>query len=729
MPFVSYAQNCEDVLLYRVFGGQGTGFYVDVGAFDPVNGSTTKAFYDRGWSGINVEPGSVFAELATARPRDVNLQLAVTDRSGEIAFIENAVDRGASCVAPDANGTGAVRMVPCDTLEAVVRAHSDGRVVDFVKVDAEGSEPAIVRSTDWRSLRPRVLLIRATRSRSSALVYQEWEPDLLRQGFVRVYFDGINCFYVPEEEVAALAPHFQTPVNVLDHFERYETSVLRAAVDARQQEAVRAATERDALQAALDDQRNETARVVAERDALRSAGDLQRGEMATSIAAQQALRAATDAEQPATARTAGKLGQWRDEARRFNDAVGNSETRRVSAQSGRKPPPPPRTVRNAARRIASAAYRLVRPIVRPIAWRLRGFMVGGLSEQLRQLNERVGVQPSPSRTSHDGTAATEMYRLAAEMERTLLTLALERAPDRWPAAVLAPRETLATTHRVELLLPHGRVTELECPPNDLAISASLIASGGDWEPHVRRYIETVVQPNWVCLDIGANIGAHTLSLAVLADEGRVVAFEADAANFELLRRNARALEPKHAAIDPVHLALWDGCGSFVCCGTVGLAECSLVADEGADAASVGRTSRRVVSADAINASELDARVDKAPALSLDAWVADNPLPRLDLIKLDVEGAEAQVIRGASETLRLHRPIVIVEYNPAFADAYFGQSPDALFRELVSRFDFIGALEPDGALKPISDWTELEERLAVGKRSENLVCLPSPTPAG
>ena len=53
-----------------------------------------------------------------------------------------------------------------------------------------------------------------------------------------------------------------------------------------------------------------------------------------------------------------------------------------------------------------------------------------------------------------------------------------------------------------------------------------------------------------------------------------------------------------------------------------------------------------------------------------------------------------MIRGASETLRLHRPIVIVEYNPAFADAYFGQSPDALFRELVSRFDFIGVLEPE-----------------------------------
>ena len=71
MPFVSYAQNCEDVLLHRAFGKQETGFYVDVGASDPVDGSTTKAFYDRGWSGIDVEPGAVFAELVAARPRDI----------------------------------------------------------------------------------------------------------------------------------------------------------------------------------------------------------------------------------------------------------------------------------------------------------------------------------------------------------------------------------------------------------------------------------------------------------------------------------------------------------------------------------------------------------------------------------------------------------------------------------------------------------------------------------
>jgi hypothetical protein len=75
----SYAQNREDVILNRIFKDVKDGFYIDIGAYHPAVASVTKAFYDRGWSGINVEPGSVFDELERARPRDVNLKAAVVD--------------------------------------------------------------------------------------------------------------------------------------------------------------------------------------------------------------------------------------------------------------------------------------------------------------------------------------------------------------------------------------------------------------------------------------------------------------------------------------------------------------------------------------------------------------------------------------------------------------------------------------------------------------------------
>ena len=49
---ISYAQNAEDVVLMRAFADVEKGFYVDVGAWDPVADSVTKAFYDIGWSGL-----------------------------------------------------------------------------------------------------------------------------------------------------------------------------------------------------------------------------------------------------------------------------------------------------------------------------------------------------------------------------------------------------------------------------------------------------------------------------------------------------------------------------------------------------------------------------------------------------------------------------------------------------------------------------------------------------
>src|SRR2546422_7104389 len=76
-PLPSYSQNAEDVRLWRVLQDLDDGFYVDVGAGHPNLDSVTQLFYERGWSGINIEPGPHYADLAENRPRDVNLRVAV----------------------------------------------------------------------------------------------------------------------------------------------------------------------------------------------------------------------------------------------------------------------------------------------------------------------------------------------------------------------------------------------------------------------------------------------------------------------------------------------------------------------------------------------------------------------------------------------------------------------------------------------------------------------------
>ena len=59
---ISYAQNFEDVVLNRVFHNIANGRYIDVGGYDPVVDSVTKHFYDKGWSGVNIEPVVRFHE-------------------------------------------------------------------------------------------------------------------------------------------------------------------------------------------------------------------------------------------------------------------------------------------------------------------------------------------------------------------------------------------------------------------------------------------------------------------------------------------------------------------------------------------------------------------------------------------------------------------------------------------------------------------------------------------
>ena len=87
MSFISYAQNFEDVMLHRALRDVKKGFYIDVGANDPVVDSVTKAFYDSGWRGINIEPVKEFYEkLQQDRPDDINLQLAARASKGNVDF-------------------------------------------------------------------------------------------------------------------------------------------------------------------------------------------------------------------------------------------------------------------------------------------------------------------------------------------------------------------------------------------------------------------------------------------------------------------------------------------------------------------------------------------------------------------------------------------------------------------------------------------------------------------
>ncbi len=74
---------------------------------------------------------------------------------------------------------------------------------------------------------------------------------------------------------------------------------------------------------------------------------------------------------------------------------------------------------------------------------------------------------------------------------------------------------------------------------DRSVLEPIEKAAGIWEPHLVRLLHRLVRSDDVCLDVGANIGVHTLVLAGLAPQGRIHAFEPSSKNFSFLKRNIR----------------------------------------------------------------------------------------------------------------------------------------------------------------------------------------------
>ncbi|MFN3956052.1 MAG: FkbM family methyltransferase [Tepidimonas ignava] len=225
MTFISYAQNFEDIMLWRALKHVENGFYIDVGAAWPDTHSITKAFYEKGWRGINIEPNpQLYHELCKKRPRDTNLNCAIGLCEGR-CVINLVGDTGLSTLDGgiakkyEASEWPVVqREVDVKTLAGVWQKHVPaGQAVHFLKIDVEGLEEAVLRSNDWQKHRPWIVVVEATVPMSQIESHQSWESILLNAAYQFAYADGLNRFYVGNEH-SDLLTAFRYPPNVFDEF-------------------------------------------------------------------------------------------------------------------------------------------------------------------------------------------------------------------------------------------------------------------------------------------------------------------------------------------------------------------------------------------------------------------------------------------------------------------------------------------------------------------------------
>ena len=211
-------------MLWRALQTETPGHYIDIGAGDPDELSVSKAFYQRGWTGINIEPAPVpFQRLELSRPKDINLPVAAGAQAGRQPFYV-VPDTGLSTLMPDVASYllregRASREIAADVMTLSSICENYWSIpTHFLKIDVEGAEAQVLEGADFAKWRPWIVLVEATEPLSQIASHSAWEPTLLANAYRYVYFDGLNRFYVAVEHYARLGPFFRWPPCVFDDF-------------------------------------------------------------------------------------------------------------------------------------------------------------------------------------------------------------------------------------------------------------------------------------------------------------------------------------------------------------------------------------------------------------------------------------------------------------------------------------------------------------------------------
>ena len=163
---ISYSYGGIDSLVLNIFKNQKKGFYLDIGCGHPIKNNNTYLLNKRGWSGINIDLDEGNIDLFNSyRKKDVNLATAVSDKEGEtdLYFYHN---KSALNTISKENAdfqkakVSAIKKIKTQTINKIIEnSQFKDRKIDFLSVDVEGSELAILKTFDFTKYSPKVIVV------------------------------------------------------------------------------------------------------------------------------------------------------------------------------------------------------------------------------------------------------------------------------------------------------------------------------------------------------------------------------------------------------------------------------------------------------------------------------------------------------------------------------------------------------------------------------------------
>lgn len=199
-PNVHYAEFAEDIMVNRIFKNFNSGFYVDIGAYHPFKGSLTCNLYAKGWNGINCDLSKTSIDLFDiARPKDININCAISDFTGETSYYENSpINQQNSLINKNSNQKK-IKIQSYQLNEILFL--NNIKNVDYINIDTEGNELRILNGIDFTKIKPYLFTIEDNSFDFNDSIKKEKINFMAQKNYQLINVIGVTMFFVKKSSV------------------------------------------------------------------------------------------------------------------------------------------------------------------------------------------------------------------------------------------------------------------------------------------------------------------------------------------------------------------------------------------------------------------------------------------------------------------------------------------------------------------------------------------------
>jgi len=187
----------EQILVREFFGNKSHGFYVDVGANDPIIESQTYHLEESGWHGLLIEPLTSYCDRLKANRKGIVIQHACSAPENHNKVLKLLVAGGHSTLNenPIALGTKTNESVEvvCKTLDSILEHNDVAKHFDFISIDIEGHEMEMFKGFTLEKWQPQLVLL------EDHVTNHDKHAFMVRNHYQLLMRTGLNSWYVPRQ--------------------------------------------------------------------------------------------------------------------------------------------------------------------------------------------------------------------------------------------------------------------------------------------------------------------------------------------------------------------------------------------------------------------------------------------------------------------------------------------------------------------------------------------------